>query len=72
MKSNKPLLCEGYRRYGGAFTFGPMKWEQCKEKAEFQITVKQEEEGTQTFPMCKTCWKEAVKNKMDIKEVKLL
>jgi len=51
--------CEGFRRYGGAFTLGPVKWEQCKEEAEFTITVEQDGKP-QTLPCCKTCWQEAI------------
>ncbi len=50
--------CEGFRRYGGAFTLGPVRWEQCRETATVMLTVKQDGE-TQTLPACPTCWEEA-------------
>lgn len=48
--------CEGWRRYGGAFSFGIPKWEQCKKDAVVTLTVKGE---TTKFPACLECWKEA-------------
>ena len=53
--------CEGWRRHGGAFTFGPVTWEQCEEEGEVMLTVKQDDETT-TLPACKTCWQECIDN----------
>jgi hypothetical protein len=59
--------CEGYRKYGGAFSFGPPVWEQCKENAIVELTIKQEK--TETFPACKTCWNEVLENKIKVVNV---
>jgi len=53
--------CQGYRRHGGAFTLGPVRWEQCKEQGVVLLTVEAEGERT-TVPACLVCWKEAVAN----------
>jgi len=55
--SNTPIRCEGYRRYGGAFTLGPVKWEQCKENATVMITIEQDGKVSD-FPACNTCGEE--------------
>lgn len=52
------MRCEGYRRNGGAFTYGPVKWVQCPKNAVVNLTVTQGKE-TKTFPSCQECWKEA-------------
>jgi hypothetical protein len=57
--------CEGYRRYGGAFTLGPVRWEQCPENAIVTLTVEQPG-GSAVFPACAICWKEAVEKKIKI------
>jgi hypothetical protein len=57
--------CEGWRRYGGAFSLGPTKWKQCTENAIVMLTVKQEKE--EELPACNMCWKEAIE-----KEIKIL
>ncbi len=59
--------CEGYRRYGGAFSFGPVVWEQCKKKAIVELIVVQGKKQI-TFPACMTCWDEAISN--DIRIIK--
>jgi hypothetical protein len=59
------IACEGYRRYGGAFTLGPVRWEQCDSPAEVSITV-QQGSVTKTFPCCTVCWQEAINNTMTI------
>jgi hypothetical protein len=53
-----PPRCEGFRRHGGAFSLGPVTWEQCCETATVLLTVTQDGE-TQTLPACPTCWEEA-------------
>jgi hypothetical protein len=65
------MKCEGMRRYGGAFTLGPVRWEACKEPAEVMLTVKQEGE-VETLPACKTCWKEVIENKIEVLKVEPL
>lgn len=55
--ASKPR-CEGFRRYGDAFSFGPVTWKQCRERAIVTLTIKQDGE-TQTTPACLTCWTEA-------------
>lgn len=53
MKSKR---CEGWRRYGGAFSLGPVKWEQCKALATVMITFKDPEtRKKKTLPACKEC-----------------
>jgi len=57
-KQKKIPRCEGWRRHGGAFTFGPVKWVQCPESATVMLTVKQAGEK-QKLPACPKCWQEA-------------
>ena len=52
------LRCEGYRRYRGAFAFGPVKWVQCEESALVVLKVKQDDE-VKSFPACMECWGES-------------
>jgi hypothetical protein len=63
--------CEGYRRYGGAFTLGPVRWEQCDENAIVMIKIVQDGEK-KTFPACQECWKEAATHGLCILKVTLL
>ena len=65
------MRCEGYRRNGGMMTFGPVKWEQCKNDATVIITVVQDGEK-QTLPGCGECWQEAIDNKITILSVEPL
>lgn len=61
--------CEGRRRYGGAFTLGPVRWEQCKEDA--TVTLKCEDCGTvDTLPFCQVCWDEGLRCGIKIIEAK--
>lgn len=46
-----------YRRYGGAFSLGLGRWEQCRNKAVVMLKVEQEQ--VKTMPACRTCWNEA-------------
>ena len=59
--------CEGWRRYGGAFTVGGVpRWEQCKEEAMVMIEFEQTNQGGQekgTLPACPYCWIEATETK---------
>lgn len=63
------IRCEGWRRYGGAFTLGPVHWEQCKEKAVVMIKVKQEGK-VDLLPACMTCWHEAIRRGIKILEAR--
>lgn len=56
------VICEGYRRYGGAFSFGPVKWVACEEKAIVRILVVQDgvEKG---YNGCLQCWNECIASK---------
>ena len=63
--------CEGWRRAGGAFTFGPVEWQQCTSIAIAILTVTQEGK-TEQMPACQVCWDEAVENDIDIQEAALL
>lgn len=62
----KPQRCEGFRRYGGAFTLGPVKWEQCKNDATVMLKLAQDNEPAKDFPACNECWQEALENKITI------
>lgn len=52
------VQCEGWRRYGGAFSFGPPQWRQCENAATMVLTVTQKD-VTQDVPACNECWGEA-------------
>lgn len=63
MSAQKPKpRCEGYRRYGGAFTLGPVRWEQCNEEGIVVLHIA----GCEPTPACSKCWKEAIENKLPI------
>lgn len=62
------MQCEGWIRTGGAFTLGPVKWEQCKSDAVVELTVIQDEKQ-ETFPACQICWKEGIEKSIVIKEI---
>lgn len=56
------MRCEGWKREGGAFTFGPATWSQCSNEATVILEVEQNEKGTLVVtkqPVCMGCWKEA-------------
>jgi len=53
------MRCEGFIRHGGAFTFGPVRWNQCEAEADVMLTVIQDG-AEQNFPACFSCWKRAV------------
>ncbi len=38
-KKSKPVRCEGWRRYGGAFTLGSPRWEQCGNDATVMLEI---------------------------------
>lgn len=62
------MICEGFRRYGGAFTLGTPYWEQCKEEATVLITFSNNA-GTHVLPGCAKCWAECIENKLNIVSV---
>ncbi len=63
--------CEGWRRHGDAFSFGPPRWVQCEKDAIVLLSVKQEHGEDGTLPACESCWAEAVDNDLiAISEVK--
>lgn len=51
--------CDGRRRYGGAFTLGPPRWEQCTNAATVLLTLEQDGETLTDSPACATCWAES-------------
>jgi hypothetical protein len=54
--------CEGIRRFGGAFTLGPVRWVRCEEEPIVVLSVLQDKATSPTdFLACKTCWEEALK-----------
>ncbi len=61
------MECEGWRRKGGAFTFGPVEWRRCEEKAKVMITFTQKQNNKEApekgeLPACMTCLKECNEN----------
>lgn len=58
------IQCEGWRRYGGAFTFGTPVWKQCTNDAIVVLTSQQEK--TEYMPACLECWEEAKEKGMQI------
>ncbi len=61
------MRCEGYRRYGGAFSLGPSQWRQCEDDAIVILTVVQEKE--ERLPACLVCWNESRLSGIKIKSV---
>lgn len=57
---SEPLRCEGWRRYGGAFNFGPPRWVQCANNAIVLLTVEQDGQITRDSPACSHCWEEGI------------
>jgi len=68
-RGGRGMRCEGFRRYGGAFTLGPIEWEQCEENAIVYITTRINNKK-QIIPSCKKCWEESIENGIKIIEVK--
>lgn len=54
--------CCGQRRYGGAFTLGPVRWEKCPETPTVELQI-----GDDWLPSCRHCWQECIENNVDIK-----
>jgi hypothetical protein len=71
MSKNELLKqCQGFRRYGGAFTLGPVRWEQCKEAPIVLITLISGTTGKPTtMPACNTCWLECINQKVELIKV---
>lgn len=65
----KPPQCEGMRRYGGAFTLGPVRWVPCENPATVTLRVVQDGKA-ETLPACQTCWEEAIDNGIKITDAK--
>ena len=57
--ANSSVRCEGYRRFGGAFSLGPVTWQQCSERAIAVLTIEQDGK-VQDVPACSKCWTEAM------------
>ena len=53
------MRCEGWRRYGGAFSLGPVVWRQCQNEAVVMLDIEQDGERQQ-LPGCAVCWQEAI------------
>ena len=64
------IRCEGWRRTGGAFSFGPVKWSQCENNAIVMLEVRQKE--VKEFPACIECWNEAIGRGIEIMEARPL
>ncbi len=68
-KTKKATRCEGFRRYGGAFTLGPVHWEQCK--ANGIVTLKfKDGSKVKTLPACQECWNDCLENEIEIIEAR--
>jgi len=63
------MRCEGWRRKGGAFSFGPVKWSQCENDAIVVLKVKQDDKVAD-FPACIECWNEANERGIRVLEAK--
>lgn len=61
--------CEGYHRRGGAFTLGPVVWEQCENAATVNLTIRDKRE-TKTLPACDQCWQKVIDSGLEIIEAK--
>lgn len=64
MKKNQ---CEGWRRYGGIFTLGPVKWKRCESVGVVLLKVRQTG-VVKRVPACQECWNECIKNGIEIIE----
>ena len=61
--------CEGWRRKGGAFLFGPAVWSQCENKATVMLEVVQDGKSIES-PACFTCWSEVIAGEFEIASAK--
>lgn len=66
---NKSSQCEGYRRYGGAFSLGPAKWLRCEGKPIVMLTIEGKDES---LASCLKCWNECKANDLPITNAELL
>tara|TARA_Y100000310_G_scaffold56232_1_gene51603 strand:+ start:31532 stop:31816 length:285 start_codon:yes stop_codon:yes gene_type:complete len=64
--SMSDLKCNGYRRYGGAFTLGNPEWEKCRETPTVMIKVKNVKKA---MPACPHCWQELLDSDDDAQEI---
>ena len=56
------MQCEGWRRTGGALSFGPVKWIQCENKATIMLQFKQGDEDITALGACPVYWKECIEH----------
>jgi hypothetical protein len=58
--------CQGWRRYGGMFTFGPVRWVQCKNKGVALLTTYNSDNGEiqKPKPACVDCWIECIESEV--------
>lgn len=59
------IRCEGWERFGGIFTFGPVRWVQCPNDAVVMLKVKQDGKVSNQ-PACLGCWGKGKTNKIKI------
>jgi hypothetical protein len=65
---DKIQRCEGWIRKGGAFTFGPVVWEQCDNVGVVMIRFTENNEE-KTLPACMKCWQKCIETGINIIEV---
>lgn len=64
------MRCEGWHRHGGAFTLGPVTWEQCEKQATAMLKFKDSDsKKIKTLPACQECWAECLKNGIKVIKV---
>lgn len=63
------MKCEGYRKYGGVFSLGPITWKQCENDAVVMVEVEQDGK-CEILPSCMVCWQEAIDTGMTILSVR--
>ena len=51
--------CDGWRRYGGAFSLGPIIWKQCPNEAIVELEIVQDNKKSK-MAACNSCWEEAL------------
>jgi len=61
------MKCQGWRRYGGAFSLGPVRWEQCDRKPVAMLKVRQDGKD-KWLAACPECWTECIENEITILE----
>ena len=60
------MRCEGWRRYGGAFSIGLPEWRQCDNDG---IALIKTTNNDKPLPCCNICWNEIKKNEIIIESV---